>query len=49
MDIRQKYDAALQRIESVHIKSFPGQAGPLFLISTAYPGVWMEHVCCSPL
>lgn len=44
MDIKKKYDAALSRIESVHIKSFPGQAGPVFLISTAYPGVWMEHV-----
>jgi hypothetical protein len=44
MDIKQKYEAALSRIESVHIKSFPGQAGPVFLISTAYPGVWMEHV-----
>lgn len=44
MDIKKKYDAALSRIEDVHIKSFPGQAGPVFLISTAYPGVWMEHV-----
>lgn len=44
MDIKQKYDAALARIEMVHVKSFPGQAGPLFLISTTYPGVWLEHV-----
>ncbi len=44
MDIKAKYDAACERIEKVHIKSFPGQAGPVFLISTAYPGVWMEHV-----
>jgi len=44
MDIKKKYDAAISRIENVHVKSFPGQAGPVFLISTAYPGVWMEHV-----
>ena len=44
MDIRRKYDAALARIRDFHIRSFPGQAGPLFLISTTYPGVWLEHV-----
>ena len=44
MNIQAKYDQALERIRSFHIKSFPGQAGPLFLISTTYPGVWMEHV-----
>lgn len=44
MDIKAKYAAALERIEGAHIKSFPGQAGPVFLISTTYPGVWLEHV-----
>ena len=44
MEIAAKYRQAMDRIQNVHIKSFPGQAGPLFLISTAYPGVWMEHV-----
>lgn len=43
MDIREKYQAAVNRITGVHIKSFPGQIGPVFLISTAYPGVWLEH------
>lgn len=44
MDIQKKYDQALSRIRNFHIKTFPGQAGPLFLISTTYPGVWLEHV-----
>lgn len=44
MDIRNKYEQALRRIRDFHIRSFPGQQGPLFLISTTYPGVWLEHV-----
>lgn len=44
MDIQKKYAQALSRIRDFHIKTFPGQAGPLFLISTTYPGVWLEHV-----
>ncbi len=44
MDIHKKYAQALSRIRDFHIKTFPGQAGPLFLISTTYPGVWLEHV-----
>lgn len=44
MTIKECYDQALERIRNFHIKSFPGQEGPLFLISTTYPGVWMEHV-----
>jgi len=43
MDIRTKYAQAIERIESFHIKTFPGQPGPIFLISTTYPGVWIEH------
>lgn len=34
---------AWRRIEQSHIKCFAGQPGPIFLISTAYPGVWLEH------
>ena len=44
MDYQKKYNQAMDRIKGFHIKTFPGQAGPLFLISTTYPGVWMEHV-----
>lgn len=44
MTIKERYEQALRRIREFHIKSFPGQEGPLFLISTTYPGVWMEHV-----
>ena len=43
MDIRTKYNQAIDRIESFHIKTFEGQPGPIFLISTTYPGVWIEH------
>jgi len=43
MDIITKYNQAVERIESFHIKTFPGQPGPIFLISTTYPGVWIEH------
>ena len=35
--------AALNRIRTKHIKEFPGASGTVFLISDAYPGVWMEH------
>lgn len=44
MNILEKYNIAMERIEKVHIKDFPGQPGPVFLISTTYPGVWLEHV-----
>lgn len=33
-----------ERLESVHIGCFRGMEKPLFLISTTYPGVWLEHV-----
>ena len=32
------------RIESVHVGCFSGMDKPLFLISSEYPGVWLEHV-----
>lgn len=41
--IREKARMARERIESFHIRSFEGQPGPIFLISTTYPGVWLEH------
>lgn len=31
------------RIREIHIKCFPGYDRPVFLISNAYPGVWLEH------
>ena len=33
-----------KRLESVHIGCFDGMEKPLFLISEAYPGIWLEHV-----
>ena len=41
--ILERYEQAKKRIEDFHIRTFPEQPGPIFLISTAYPGVWMEH------
>jgi len=32
------------RLNSVHIGCFKGETEPLLLISTAYPGIWLEHV-----
>ena len=33
-----------KRLETVHIGCFEGMDKPLFLISEAYPGIWLEHV-----
>lgn len=33
-----------KRLDGVHIGCFEGMEKPLFLISEAYPGVWLEHV-----
>ncbi len=41
--IRERYKQALQRIREHHIKTFEGQPGPVVLISSQYPGVWLEH------
>lgn len=41
--IRADYKTVMDRIVNVHIKPFPGLPEPLFLISNAYPGVWLEH------
>lgn len=35
---------AEDRLKDFHIRSFKGMDKPLVLISTAYPGVWMEHI-----
>lgn len=32
------------RIDREHLQCFTGYDRPLFLISTTYPGIWMEHV-----
>lgn len=34
----------LERIDKEHIRCFRGSTTPLFLISTTYPGIWLEHV-----
>lgn len=34
----------IDRIRSRHIRTNPGHKGRLFLISTAYPGYWLEHL-----
>ena len=36
--------AAEERITTQHIACFEGMTKPLFLISTTYPGIWLEHV-----
>ena len=41
--IEEKKALAEERIQSVHIRPIGNSPGPVFLISTAYPGVWMEH------
>ena len=41
--IRADYETVINRIRTIHIKPFPGLPEPLFLISNAYPGVWLEH------
>ncbi len=41
--IREKQALALERITKVHLRPIGNSPGDVFLISTAYPGVWMEH------
>ena len=41
--IRDKKEAALKRIADFHLRPIANIPGNVFLISTAYPGVWMEH------
>jgi len=42
--IRADYQLVMERIRTIHIKTFPDQSEPVFLISNTYPGVWLEHV-----
>lgn len=41
--ILERYEQAKKRIVDFHIRTFAGQPGPILLISTTYPGVWLEH------
>ena len=41
--IKEKAALARERITSVHLRPIGNSPGNVFLISTAYPGVWMEH------
>ena len=41
--VREIVKAASDRIQNVHIGCFQGMDRPLFLISEAYPGLWLEH------
>lgn len=42
--INELYEMALKKITDEHIRCFKGMDKPLFLISTQYPGLWMEHI-----
>lgn len=42
--VSELVNAASERIERLHIGCFEGIDTPLFLISDAYPGIWLEHV-----
>ena len=44
MNIKEIYDQVINKIKNDHIKCINNMDKPLFLISTAYPGVWLEHV-----
>ncbi len=48
-EIREISRIAYDRIKNVHIACFKDMDDPLFLISNAYPGLWMEHVYDSVL
>lgn len=41
--VQVRTDMALDRIRTLHVKTFAGHPTPVFLISNAYPGVWLEH------
>ena len=41
--IAEMYNRAKERISSFHLRHIANIPGNVFLISTAYPGVWMEH------
>ena len=41
--IRAKYEMARERLNGFHLRQIANSAGPVVLISTTYPGVWLEH------
>ena len=43
-DINFIYHDVIHRIKRHHLKCINNMTKPLFLISSRYPGVWMEHV-----
>ena len=43
-DIRPYREQILERIREKHIRKNPCYDGRLFLISTSYPGYWLEHL-----
>lgn len=43
MTIKELYDIVLEKIPS-HIKPINKFNKPVFTISEAYPGVWLEHL-----
>lgn len=38
------YALTKERLDTVHVGCFEGMDKPLLLISTQYPGIWLEHV-----
>lgn len=45
IELIKKYcQEAKTKIETVHIDCFKNYDKPLFLISEAYPGIWLEHI-----
>lgn len=41
--VREMYERARNRIEQFHLRRIDKDHGPVILISTQYPGAWMEH------
>ena len=41
--VKNVLKAVRERIDGYHIRCFEGMTKPLFLVSTCYPGVWLEH------
>lgn len=44
MTTQEIYNITNHRLDTVHVGCFEGMDKPLLLISTAYPGIWLEHV-----
>ena len=43
-NVKEIYSVTKNRLENEHVRCFGGMDKPLLLISTTYPGVWLEHV-----